>query len=436
MTLGIADLVPVVREKLGPGPWLVALGGGADSAVLMAACAAARRHDVRAVFVNHGLEGSAKLREQVELLAGGLGIDLVVVDAIVPDGPDLEARARGHRYRAIESVLAHDEVCVTAHTSDDQAETVLMRLARGSGSAGLSGIPAVRGPFRRPLLGVSRADLRTIAIRENLPFADDQANSDERFLRTRIRVHALPAIEDAVGSEIRENLARSAALVGEDDRELTNMASRIPVSVTVSGGQRTVTVPVATLVTAPSPVATRAIRKALMVFNNPYSGSHEDVVGILASATDGCQRIIAGDVVCAVEHGMVVLTNKHTPQIPAEISVSVGSSVVWGRHTYRLSLSDRPSLMSTSGRRTAIVATEEPIGFRAVADGDRIEFEGGKARVVEVLRSAGVPARVRPCWLAITINGKIAAIHGVRVAPWAMPVRGESAVIIEREGSL
>lgn len=432
----VVDLVPVVRENLGPDPWIVALGGGADSAVLLAACAAARPQQLRAVFVNHGLEGSATLREQVELLVARLGVDLIIVDAIVPEGPDLELRARTARYLAIESVLGEGAVCATAHTSDDQAETVLMRIARGSGSAGLAGIPAVRGPFRRPMLGLSRAELRAIAIRESLPFADDPANSDERFLRSRIRTQALPVLEHAFGSDIRVNLARSAALVGDDDRELTLMASRIPVLASEIGGQWTVAVPAAALVTSPSPVATRAIRQALKVFNHPYRGTHDDVVAVLASAADGGQRIVAGDVVCAVEQGMVVLTDKRTPPIPSAIAVTVGSPVVWGRHRYSVSRSDRPSLMSTSGRRTAVVDSDAAIGFRAVADGDRIEIEGGRARVVEVLRSAGVPARLRPGWLAITINGKIAAVHGIRVAPWAKPIVGESAVIIEREGSL
>jgi tRNA(Ile)-lysidine synthetase-like protein len=388
------------------------------------------------VFVNHGLEGSPTLRQQAELLAEKYRVSLTVADAIVPDGPDLEGRARHARYRAIESLLRTGEVCATAHTSDDQAETVLMRLARGSGSAGLSGIPSSRGPFRRPLLGVTRADLRAIAVDHGLPFSDDPHNSDDRFLRTRIRHTVIPTLENEIGPEIRDNLATSAFLIGKDDKLLTDVGRDIQVNVVATAPTLTVSLPVGPLVTLPDPIATRAVRRALTEFHRPYAGAHGDVASVLATAVDGTQRNLSGDLVCAVEQGMVILTIKQPPVASSDMEVRVGSPVTWGSHTFGVYRSSRPSLSTTVGRRTAIADTDTPLRFVAVSDGDKIEIEGGSARVVEVLRNAGVPARIRPFWLAIAISGKIAAIHGIRAASWARPTPGEPAIIIEREGPL
>jgi hypothetical protein len=94
-----------------------------------------------------------------------------------------------------------------------------------------------------------------------------------------------------------------------------------------------------------------------------------------------------------------------------------------------------PSLRTTAGRRTAIRLPEadEQIVVRGVEDGNKIDIDGGSTPVSEVLRTAGVPARLRPFWTVVTIGAKIAALHGIRVAPWARPIGGEPAVIIERE---
>lgn len=442
MNLTLEDLSRVVARELGDGPWLVALGGGADSSVLLAACVAARNSAVRAVFVNHGLDGSPSLRASAEALTLRCNVPLTVVDAVVFGTSDLEARARDARYEAIEAVLSPGEVCATGHTGDDQAETVLMRLARGSGSVGLSGIPFERGPFRRPFLHVSRADVRSIAIAEGLPFTDDPANDDDRFLRNRIRTAVLPVIVEQVGPEVRDNFAMSASLIGEDDRFVEDAATAIPIA---SGGlaeSPVVSVPVGPLVTSPRPVASRAVRRALLAFHDPYRGSHADVNAVLTTAADGTKRNLTGDVVCAVEQGMVVLASKQAPTLPNPVEIEVGpleapaQQLVWGSQKFNVYRSVRPALASTEGRRTALADTDELMRFVPVNDGDRIEIDGGSARVVELLRNAGVPARIRPFWLAVTINGKIAAVHGIRVASWARPVPGEPAIIIEREGPL
>ena len=134
-----------VHNAVGARRSVVALGGGADSAMLLyAAVNSGTGAAVRAVFVHHALASSGLLKQSATELASHIGVALTVVNAPVDDGPDLEARARIARYAAIESTTAGDEVILTGHTADDQAETVMMRLMRGSGAGGLAGIPEVR----------------------------------------------------------------------------------------------------------------------------------------------------------------------------------------------------------------------------------------------------------------------------------------------------
>ena len=135
------SMVNLMQTAVGDRPCIVALGGGADSAALLAAALEGLGPDrVRGVFVYHGLEGSNELQAAVTGLTHQIGADLTVIEALVVDGPDLEARTREVRYEALAADLRSGEVCCTAHTHDDQAETVFMRLMRGSGSTGMSGL--------------------------------------------------------------------------------------------------------------------------------------------------------------------------------------------------------------------------------------------------------------------------------------------------------
>ena len=202
---------------------LVALSGGADSLALAAAAAfEGPRADIRvgAVIVDHGLQAgsdavAARAAEQARML-GLAPVRIVRVEVGASGGP--EAAARDARYAALERVAAAERASAVllAHTLDDQAETVLLGLARGSGAASMQGMTPVAGLWRRPLLGIRRADTRQACADQGLEPWDDPHNVDPSFARVRVRERVLPVLEAELGPGIAEALARTAEQARED----------------------------------------------------------------------------------------------------------------------------------------------------------------------------------------------------------------------------
>ncbi|HTW19870.1 MAG TPA: tRNA lysidine(34) synthetase TilS [Mycobacteriales bacterium] len=238
MEPAVAAIRAAVRESvddLDPGALvLVAVSGGADSLALAAALAQeAARLELRAgaVTVDHGLQdGSPERAADVATTCAELGLDPVLVETVeVGDEGGPEAAARDARYAALEA--AADRVGAAAvllgHTLDDQAETVLLGLARGSGARSLSGMPVRRDRLRRPLLSIRRVDTNEACQAFDLvPWADPH-NSDPAYARARVRQEVLPAMLDALGDGIPEALARTAALLRDDADALDEWAAGV-----------------------------------------------------------------------------------------------------------------------------------------------------------------------------------------------------------------
>ena len=210
---------------------LAACSGGADSLALAAALAfVAPRAGLRggAVTVDHGLQpGSAERAADLAALMSKLGLDPVRSIAVTPakkDGP--EAAARAARYKALDAAARehHAAAVLLGHTLDDQAETVLLGLARGSGSRSLAGMPARRGLYRRPLLGLRRATTAAACAELGLDPWQDPHNHDFRFTRARVRHQLIPALEEALGPGVAEALARTASQLRADAECLDDLA--------------------------------------------------------------------------------------------------------------------------------------------------------------------------------------------------------------------
>ena len=213
---------------------LVALSGGPDSLALAAACAfEARRTHLRAgaVVVDHGLQPrSARAAATAAKWAARTGLDpvrVVGVEVGADGGP--EAAARAARYQALRDVAVELSAAAVllGHTRDDQAETVLLGLARGSGARSLAGMRPVDGLWRRPLLGVSRAQTAAACAAEGLPVWHDPHNDDPGFARVRVRHDVLGSLTEALGPGVVPALARTADLLRADDDALSDWAQAL-----------------------------------------------------------------------------------------------------------------------------------------------------------------------------------------------------------------
>ena len=199
-----------------------AVSGGADSLALAAALAFERPGSC-ALVVDHGLQaGSAQVAASAAEQCRGLGLVAHVLLAAPPpsgsSGGGPEAAARSARYAALDAAVAELglSAVLLGHTLDDQAETVLLGLARGAGARALSGMAAARGPYGRPLLGTARATTRAACAEAGLTPWEDPHNADAAYTRVRVRERVLPLLEAELGPGVAAALARSAAQLRAD----------------------------------------------------------------------------------------------------------------------------------------------------------------------------------------------------------------------------
>lgn len=249
---------------------LVALSGGADSLALAAATAfEASKRGVRttSVTVDHGLQDdSSETATRAARAATALGLEAVVVRVEVDGEGGPEAAAREARYRALRDTAGEigASAVLLGHTLDDQAETVLLGLARGSGAASLQGMAPSRADddglrWIRPLLGVRRETTRAFCAASDLDPWDDPHNLDDRFTRVRVRERVLPALEAELGPGIAEALARTAEQLREDAEAFDEMIHETIEDI-VEHAEAGISVSVAALAANPAALRNRIIR--------------------------------------------------------------------------------------------------------------------------------------------------------------------------------
>jgi tRNA(Ile)-lysidine synthase len=274
---------------------LVACSGGPDSTALASATVfVAPRVGLRAglVTVDHGLQdGSAERAAAVVAWARGLGLDPVeAVTVSVGDrdrGGGPEAAARDARYAALDGVALRSGAAAVllGHTRDDQAETVLLRLARGSGARSLAGMPARRGRYLRPLLDLPRAVTAAACAAENLLTWTDPHNTDPAYARSRVRA-LLPALDEAVGGGVVAGLARSARLLRADADLLDALAAELRAAVATEDGG----LDVAGLASAPAALRGRVLHVWAVERGAPpgtLAESHVDALDALVTSWTG-----------------------------------------------------------------------------------------------------------------------------------------------------
>jgi tRNA(Ile)-lysidine synthase len=296
----VAELRTAVRPGLRTGarPVLVACSGGADSVALAAALAfEARDTGVRVggVTVDHDLQrGSADRAERTAVLLRDLGLDPVVVLRVsvgADGGP--EGAARSARYDALAAAAAeHGARIALGHTLDDQAETVLLGLGRGSGPRSVAGMVEERPPYWRPLLAVRRGTTRRACADQGLPVWDDPWNDDPAYTRVRLRTEVLPLLEEVLGGGVAPALARTAALLREDLDALDDLAAGQLARLAAEGGGADGGLPAPELAQLPAALRRRVLRGWLRASGVPdLQAVHLGAVDALLTRWRGQGRV-------------------------------------------------------------------------------------------------------------------------------------------------
>ena len=258
---------------------LVAVSGGADSLALAAALVPESKNllvNLVGVTIDHQLQKSsgeqaAKVITQLSELGITL-VEIVKVNVEIIDG--LEASARRARYAALDAAAEkhNAKLIFLGHTLNDQAESVLLGLARGSGARSLSGMAQCTGKYCRPLLEITRSETLAACAENQLTPWIDPHNSDSQFARVRVRTEALPKLEESIGPGITEALARSADLLRDDADALDGWATQ------VAAGLDLADLEIAQLADLPKAVRTRLLRKAIYAAGAPIGSITADHV--------------------------------------------------------------------------------------------------------------------------------------------------------------
>ncbi len=369
---------------------VVALSGGADSA-LAAAMAVEHAMSARAVHVHHGFAGSDDLAAAARLIASQLDLPLTEVE-VDPRGSS-ETAARQVRRAALLESLDTDEFLVTGHTADDQAETVLHRIIRGSGPEGVSGMRADDGRTLRPLLDMGRDDVRALAASRGLGFVDDPENEERRHLRNRIRHEHLPSLAEENPSIVRA-LGRLARHMPRPADALAFRAS-----------SEVARIPLPALAVAHPDVRAETIRRALTRIRPPYPPSTDEVDRVLDVVHNESRR-------AELDGGHLVIRDRTwlrigpLPAVPGPIPLA-DLPVEWGGFAFGVGPTG-----STAGMPLGADA-----GVRAAAPGDRIGMGSGTKPVVDALAEAGVPRELRRCWPVVVEADSVVWIPMIRKDP-------------------
>jgi len=381
--------------------------------------------DVYAAHFDHGLraESSAEARSVSEW-SSGLGIECTIgrpPETLTGGG---QAEFRRHRYNWLLDVcrrLGADRLA-TGHHADDQAETVLIRVLRGTGLRGMGGIPRRRGVIVRPLLDCTRAQVLEYVDRQKIACHTDPSNSDPKWMRTRVRLGFIPWLERSVDSSIRARLTSIAELSREADEALTlrarqlDAASRRP----ARDGARDVRFDRERLAAGPATLQARVLRlcaaeQGVMLTR----GATSDAVRFVRTVASGATMDLGGGLTLAREYGVIVVSRGVTQPPDRPVVIELGSAgaarlvlagrrfeVRWGAHQAGLKRGHRIAL-PTGG-------SHYPMSIRARRSGDRIRLPGGTRSLKRLFSDRQIPLSDRPAVpVLVDASGDVLWVAGV-----------------------
>jgi tRNA(Ile)-lysidine synthase len=418
---------------------LAACSGGADSVALVALLLKLREEmplEVRLAHFNHrlrdGAEGDERfVRDLARRSVLPLSVDSADVRAYAARKKlNLEEAGRELRYAFLRRAAAECGATkiATGHTMTDQAETVLMRLMRGTGLSGLAGIaPAAPGgpcPLVRPLLGVAGPDLRAWLAAEGIAFREDPSNLDRRYLRNRIRAELLPELERRYEPRIVAHLARLASIVREEDDLLGAFVRELTDEFVVRKG-RGASLDLKTLPVLLPGLARRVAREFLRELKGDLRDVSYDDVDALLALGEGKELALGHGIVLRREAGRLGLKERTRKARSYKIlwdgrgEVAVAPAGMTFRGSRGKAAGPAASLKrdDRTGADLDAAALEFPLVVRSRKPGDLYRPIGapGRQKLKEILRAKGVPASARDRLPVFLSGGEIVWAPGLPV---------------------
>lgn len=440
-------LVDEVRRVLRAVPTdaavLVATSGGPDSAAL-AFLTSEARPDLTLTLghVRHGLRDDTRDLEVVQAHAQWLGAELVVSEVHVQGEGGMEAAARAHRYAALRRQAAERGAgwILLGHSAEDQAETVLLRLLRGTGVAGLAAMSPVRGGLVRPLLHLRRNDLAKFVLYEGLPVARDPTNQDPSIARVLVRTRLLPVLEEFGGDPVAA-IARLADLARADSAALDRLADEVTERALVRYGPA-VAVRDDLLAELEPALAARVLRAAVTAARPTDAPPTAAQVADLAELSVG-SAVDLPDVTATRGGGWIALVARDLGVAPVRVLAIPGTTrwdatgiqieavteqpidgdgqlriVVEGGWTPPALEADAAALPPGADPALGAVVVgalpPDPV-LRPRRPGDRVVTTGGTRKLQDVLVDAGVPRAVREIVPVLAAGERVLWVPGVAV---------------------
>jgi tRNA(Ile)-lysidine synthase len=437
---------------------VLAVSGGIDSMVLLDVLACLRDRlgfRLTAVHVHHGLRGQAADRDAafVQDEAGRRGVPSRILHldpATRLAGTSTQVWAREARYRALEEArkTARAAFVLTAHQRDDQAETVLLNLLRGTGPRGLAGIPPQRGRLLRPLLTVDRPGIVAYADRHGVPFREDASNRSEAYRRNRVRRRLLPLLAAEYNPRIVDSLADLAERLREDDAALAEAAAR-RLRRLVGRDGAALSVPAAALSAMEPALARRALGLLFQQLAGPDRAvTRRHVTALLELARNcGSVWLPAGLAAARVGDRVVLgaapeVARRSARELPrrqvGRTALSVGQWTAWPLLSWRVRIRHvtsgavRPEVGVQWSAMTDAKILRAPLSLRSRQPGDRFRPQGapGRKTLQDFFVDAKVPRELRDCLPLLLCEDEIVCVIGHRMAEgfrWSGP--GDAGLI-------
>ena len=424
----------------------IGVSGGPDSTALAFLVTEARPDLVCLLaHVRHGLRDDRHDVAAVRTQASWLGVELEVVEVVVdPAGRGLEAEARTQRYAALRRIArAHDAGwLLVGHTADDQAETLLLRLARGTGVPGLGGMPPVRGDLVRPLLRLRRCDVHRFVELEGLPHATDPTNADTRLARNLVRRELMPVL-DRVGPDVVGALARLAELARDDARALEEIATARAADLVQRHGP-VVVVPRDVLADGDPAIIRRVVRALVVEVRDGgdpptaaevesvrhLDGSAVDLPGVVATAAGGWTALGPADLPAPEPRVLEVPGTTPWGSLRWQVQATTAASAEQGQLQLGLAGAWQPVHAKVDPRVLVPGADAElaqvvlgglddddldVLVARTRVAGDRVLLPGGTRKLQDVFVDAGVPRQLRDLVPVVAVGERVVWVPGLAV---------------------